>query len=82
MYKEKQYIDTIVLWKNDTTLVPLYIIYNEHPYSIDKILKEPHQSASSAGGQGLKYVCLIANKKTNLFYDKMREKWFIEIPNF
>lgn len=71
----KRYIDVVVLCDKLANLTPLFIIWDDKKYSIDKILQVKN-AHSVVGGGGVMYECLILNQRRKLFYEENR--WFIE----
>ena len=50
---------------------------NGPAFVIDRIIDEREAPALRAGGQGMRYICRVADRYVTLFYDKPR--WFIEL---
>lgn len=72
----KKYVKVISLCDEDGNLTPGYIVWiNGQKYKIDKVL-ENRQTASPAGGCGIRYRYLIDGRERNLFYETNR--WFVE----
>lgn len=71
----KKYIDVVVLVNQKGDIKPLFIVFNGNKYQIDRIFSI-RNAASTLGGAGLLFECLIQNQKRKLFYE--RDKWFIE----
>lgn len=75
----KKYIDVMVLITKEGNVIPTYLFWDERGirkrYQIDKII-EIKNAASSVGGCGIRYKCLIGGKEKKLFYEK--DKWFVE----
>ena len=44
---------------------------------IDRILDEREAPSLKAGGQGIRYICLVQDRCYNLFHDG--DYWFIEV---
>ncbi|MDF2570208.1 MAG: hypothetical protein K0R55_1812 [Sporomusa sp.] len=49
---------------------------NGRVFPIDKILDVRQAASIKAGGQGMRYTCMVASKQVYLFCDDGR--WFIE----
>lgn len=72
----KRYIEVILKQKKDGEIVPLYVVWDDgKKYKIEKIFNKQRR-ASTVGGCGLRYSCMIEGKQRNIFYEK--DKWFIE----
>lgn len=73
---QKYYVDMIIRERRDGKKVPLYVIWNNRAYKIDKI-RSVKETFSKAGGCGLRYECIIYGKIRYIFLE-METKWFIE----
>ncbi len=71
----KKYIDVVVLVNQKGDIKPLFIVFNGTKYRVDRIFSM-RNAASSLGGAGLMFECLIQNHKRKIFLE--RDKWFIE----
>lgn len=75
---ESIYVDVIALMNKDGELTPLFIVWNNGiKYKIEKSLKKGQRMCSS-GGNGLLYIVKIEGKIRRLFYDRLRNAWFLE----
>lgn len=72
----KRYVDVILKQTKNGMIEPLYVCWdNGKKYQIDKILSSSRR-ASSVGGCGIRYACMICGQRRNLFLEK--DRWFIE----
>lgn len=75
MKKYKKYIDVVVHINKVGAIKPLFIIFDDEKYAIDRIL-QIKKAASPLGGSGILYECKIQNSVRHLFLEK--DRWFIE----
>lgn len=66
----------IIRERRDGKKVPLYVIWNNQAYKIEKI-RSVKETFSKAGGCGLRYECIIYGKIRYIFLE-METRWFIE----
>ncbi len=71
----KYYVDVITLIGHDGKLRPLYICWDHHRYTVDKVLSV-RETYSKAGGSGICYRCRMGSQERNLFWE--RNRWFLE----
>lgn len=72
----KTYVDVVALHKQDRTIVPLFIVWeNNVKYAIDRILQVQKAAALKEGGVGLRYTCRIQGHIRYLYYED--PLWFI-----
>ena len=71
----KNYIDVICLSKKDGTLIPLYVVWNDIRYKIDKVGKSKKWIAA-AGGIVTKYEVYISGQRRILCNESGR--WFVD----
>ena len=71
----KRYIDVVVHTSPLGEMTPLYILFDDTKYTIDRVL-DIRNAASSVGGGGVLYQCRIHNQVRNLYFERTR--WFIE----
>lgn len=75
---ESAYVDVVVLMSKTGELTPLFIVWeNGIKYKIEKSLKKG-QRMSAGGGNGLLYVIKVEGRVRRLFYDRLKNAWFIE----
>ena len=73
----KKYIDVVSKMKNDGTVLPLKIIWEDgREYIIDKVEDVRRAASLKAGGCGLRFSCKICGQTRFLFLEDYR--WFIE----
>lgn len=73
--RHKEYIDVVVHINPVGDMMPLFILYNQRKYAIDRVL-EIKRAYSHTGGSGIRYRCRIQNQTRHLFFE--RNRWFIE----
>lgn len=76
----RQYIKVTVQFDTDGNMTPLSIRWtDDRVYEIDRIIKIGKTDASKVGTSGTCYTCIIAGKRTELYYDQVAEpnRWFI-----
>lgn len=72
----KIYVDVVALHKQDRTIVPLFIIWENHvKYSIDRVIAVQKAAALKEGGVGIRYTCRIHGHIRYLYYEN--PTWFI-----
>ena len=73
----KKYIAVVAKMKNDGTILPLKIIWEDgSEYIIDKVEDVRRAASLKAGGCGLRFSCKICGQTRFLFLEDYR--WFIE----
>ena len=73
-----KFIDVLCLMKNDGTVTPLTIFWEDgRKFEIDKIIDKRKCASTKGGGKGTRYTCLILSKEKHLFFD--HDLWWIEI---
>ena len=73
-----KFIDVLCLMKNDGTVTPLTIFWEDgRKFRIDKIKDIRRAASLKAGGTGIRYTCLVWGKECYLFYEE-NYKWFVE----
>ncbi len=73
---QKYYVDMIVRICRDGRKVPMYVIWDNHAYKIDKI-RSVRETYSKAGGCGVRYECIVFGKIRYIFLER-NDRWFIE----
>lgn len=72
----KTYVDVVALHKQDRSILPLFIIWeNNVKYAIDRILAIEKAAALKEGGAGIRYTCRIQGHIRYLYYEN--PTWFI-----
>ncbi len=71
----KRYVDVVVLVDKHAEMTPLFLVFDNKKYAIDRVLKIK-KASSVVGGSGVLYRCRIRNQERNLFLE--RNRWFIE----
>ncbi len=73
----KTYIDMDVRYTKEGSLIPKELIWqDDRSFTIAKILDVRQAASLKAGGEGIRYTCIVAGKKVQLFFENTR--WFIE----
>lgn len=73
----KTYVSVIVQFSVEGKITPLSILWEDgREYEIDRILDVTRAASLKAGGQGMRYTCLIQGQRRYLFFDDVR--WFVE----
>jgi len=72
----KRYVDVVLVQHRNGRAEPLYLCWEDgRKYRIDRILSAETR-ASSVGGCGVRYVCMIMGRQRNLYREQ--ERWFLE----
>lgn len=73
----KVYVGVNAKFEPDGTLIPLFVLWEDHrKFEIDKILDVRRAASLKAGGTGIRYTVRIGNRETFLFFEEGR--WFVE----
>ena len=73
----KVYVQVNVDFLEDGQLRPRSILWeNDRRYEIDRVLDACPAASLKAGGQGMRYTCMIQGKQTHMFLEDGR--WFVE----
>lgn len=75
----KYYIDVITLISSEGSLQPLWVIWKDRRYRIEKITSV-RETFSKAGGAGICYRCRFGDQDRNLFWE--RNRWFLESESY
>ena len=72
----KKYVDVLTVMGKNEVLKPVAVLWdNGIKYEIDRVL-QIRNKASSVGGCGLCYECVIQGQKRDLYFERTR--WFLE----
>ncbi len=71
----KYYVDVLTLISHEGNLQPVFILWDNHCYKVDKVLSI-RETYSKAGGCGICYQCRLGQNERNLFWE--RNRWFLE----
>ena len=72
----KKYVDVLTVMGKNEVLKPVAVLWdNGIKYEIDRVL-QIRNKASSVGGCGLCYECVIQGQKRELYFERTR--WFLE----
>ena len=73
----KKYVEMIVKYLEDGTIMPLAIHWNEGElYEIDRVIDMRPCASLKAGGAGIRYTCLIQGHRKYIWLEE--NKWFVE----
>ena len=77
---EMRYIDVIVKMPMTGGFIPQTLIWDNKEYPVERLMdvvscRPQHVSHNDIC---LKHVCIINNKRKELFYDIKTNKWFVE----
>ena len=73
----KKYVEMIVRYLDDGTIIPLAIRWEEgHLYEIDRVIEARPAASMKAGGAGIRYTCMIEGHEKYLWLEESR--WFVE----
>lgn len=84
---EKKYVSVIVQFKDDGTMLPREILWdNGLHYPIDRVRSVCRAPALRAGGQGDRYTICVGGRETYLFFEHAVDqttsekpgRWFVE----
>ena len=73
----KRYVEMIVKYLEDGTIMPLAIHWNEGElYEIDRVIDIRPCASLKAGGAGIRYTCMIQGYQKYIWLEE--NKWFVE----
>ena len=73
----KKYVEMIVKYLEDGTIMPLAIHWNEGElYEIDRVIDTRPCASLKAGGAGIRYTCMIQGHEKYVWLEE--NKWFVE----
>jgi len=72
----KNFVEVIARFDEAGQIIPLYIVFNNHNYKIDKIKEIIPAASMKSGGIGLRYTCKINGQIRYLFLEDTH--WFID----
>jgi len=76
----KIFVEVNVHYNLNGKMTPLSITWEDgRVFEIDKVMDYRRAASLKAGGQGLRFICIIRSKEIYLFYDE--PVWFIEGRN-
>lgn len=76
-FMRKVFVDVIVKYTKDGRLIPLEFMWEDgRKFDVDKIIDVCRAASLKAGGQGIRYKCMIAGKEAYMFLED--DKWFME----
>ena len=74
----KKYLEVIAKYDTNGKMTTLSIVWEDgRIYEIDKVTDCIRAASLKAGGQGMRYTCLIQGQMRYLFFDDVR--WFVEV---
>ena len=72
----KKYVEMIVKYLEDGTIMPLAIHWNEGElYEIDRVIDTRPCASLKAGGAGIRYTCMIQGYQKYIWLEE--NKWFV-----
>ncbi|WP_434132790.1 hypothetical protein KIAC18_000315 [Sporomusa sphaeroides] len=75
----KTYVGITAQHDKQGTITPVIMHWPDgRQWPVDRVLDVRMAPSITGGGQGMRYVCRIANKEVNLFHDDLDGKWFVE----
>lgn len=73
----KKYVEMIVRYLEDGTILPLAVRWAEgEMYEIDRVVDVRPAASLKAGGAGIRYTCMIQGHQKYLWLEDTR--WFVE----
>lgn len=77
MAVRKTYVRMLVLFEEDGRKIPQSVLWEDgRCFPVDRVLEVCQAASRKAGGQGERYVCMIAGSRRLLFYED--PAWFVE----
>jgi len=83
MNPKRVYVEILVRYKKDGTMVPAFLLWEDgETYEIDRVL-DVRRAASEAGSMGVRYTVRIMGQKRRLFFEDIytdtgKPRWFVE----
>ncbi|MBR0599437.1 hypothetical protein [Sinanaerobacter chloroacetimidivorans] len=73
----KVFVEVNAHFNIDGIMVPRSIVWEDgRTFLIDKVIDVRRAASLKAGGQGIRYTCMIAGKERYLYYEN--PGWFVE----
>jgi len=72
----KTFVKIIASFDEGGLITPLYIVFENCNYKIDKITQITQAASLKSGGMGLRYTCKINGQQRFLFLED--SQWFID----
>lgn len=73
----KRYVEVIVDHKEDGSMIPLAVIWEDgRKFEITRVLDRRQAAALKVGGNGIRFYVEIQGKRTFLYYEQ--PSWFVE----
>jgi hypothetical protein len=73
----KVFVEVIAKFTIDGSKIPLTVTWNDgRKYDIDKVTDVSRAASLKAGGQGMRYRCIINGHEACLWFEE--DKWFVE----
>ncbi len=73
----KAYVTVYARFTPEGDMEPLCLEWEDgRRFSIDRITDRRRAASRKAGGCGIRYVCMIKNKRVELFYEE-NYRWFV-----
>lgn len=75
---EKVYVDVTVRFGKEGTVAPVSLIWEDGvTYQIDRVVNVRRAASTVAGGNGIRYTCMISGRESHLYYEE-NNRWFME----
>ena len=72
----KKYVEVGAVHRTDGQILPVLLWWEDgRSYQIDRVLDIRRAASLKAGGNGIRYVCLIQGRRRHLYYENPR--WFV-----
>lgn len=72
----KKYVAVVARFDMQGVITPLSIEWEDgRIYEIDKVLDVRPAASLKAGGNGIRYICMICGQRRNLYYEN--PAWFV-----
>lgn len=73
----KVYVNVLAKFNTEGQIRPLSFEWeDERTFEIDRVTDACRAASLKAGGQGLRYTCIVSGKQVYLFLED--NKWFVE----
>ncbi|WP_414732290.1 hypothetical protein [Acetobacterium carbinolicum] len=75
----KRYVDVDVHFGEDGSIKPTLIYWHDgRKFMIDRVMDIRPGASRRAGGQGIRYLCMIMGVETVVFFEGVSGRWFVE----
>lgn len=77
MQYEKRYVEVIAKIRENGSILPMYIGWEDNRYfKVDEVIEVRQAASLKAGGQGIRFQVRIGNAVSYVYYEK--PCWFVE----